>query len=197
MSSLSQALRLGVLPPPHSTFQGHATHIIEWSMMLRPNDSWGTCIPQGITTFLHYASRRGAGWRYMIVTMDVLLTQRRLAHQIEQTGATTSCRSKTTSGRSSAKKTGEVRQEEVEGATSLAPEHVDAAHLLSLVRGQWQIENKSCGVRDVTFDADRRCGLAISHRGWWHCATRSSDWCGGQGTQTLRRSTAGLLPSQR
>src|SRR5712691_6372397 len=41
MSSLSQALRLGDLPPPHSTFQGHATHIIEWPMMLRPNDSWG------------------------------------------------------------------------------------------------------------------------------------------------------------
>src|SRR6266446_8675610 len=41
MASLSQALRLGDLPPPHRTFQGHATHIIEWSMMLRPNDSWG------------------------------------------------------------------------------------------------------------------------------------------------------------
>jgi hypothetical protein len=40
MASLSQALRLGDLPPPHRTFQGHATHIIEWSMMLRPNDSW-------------------------------------------------------------------------------------------------------------------------------------------------------------
>ena len=40
MSSLSQARRLGDLPPPHRTFQGHATHIIEWSMMLRPNDSW-------------------------------------------------------------------------------------------------------------------------------------------------------------
>src|SRR5216683_717235 len=26
--------------------------------MLRSNGSWGTCIPQGITTFLHYASRR-------------------------------------------------------------------------------------------------------------------------------------------
>src|SRR2546426_12347565 len=64
MASLSQALRLGDLPPPHRTFQGHATHIIEWSMMLRPNDSWGTCIPQGIATFLHYASRRGASWRY-------------------------------------------------------------------------------------------------------------------------------------
>src|SRR2546430_5861164 len=40
MASLSQALRLGDLPPPHRTFQGHATHIIEWPMMLRPNDSW-------------------------------------------------------------------------------------------------------------------------------------------------------------
>src|SRR5262249_24112555 len=64
MSSLSQALRLGDLPPPHRTFQGHATHIIEWSMMLRPNDSWSTCILQGIATFLHYASRRSAGGRY-------------------------------------------------------------------------------------------------------------------------------------
>src|SRR4029450_9159254 len=64
MASLSQALRLGDLPPPHRTFQGHATHIIEWSMMLRPNDSWSTCIPQGIATFLHYASRRSAGPRY-------------------------------------------------------------------------------------------------------------------------------------
>src|SRR5438874_1519756 len=64
MASLSQALRLGDLPPPHRTFQGHATHIIEWSMMLRLNDSWSTCILQGIATFLHYASRRGAGYRY-------------------------------------------------------------------------------------------------------------------------------------
>src|SRR5438132_1700107 len=65
MASLSQALRLGDLPPPHRTFQGHATHIIEWSMMLRPNDSWSTCIPQGIAIFLHYASRRSAGYRYI------------------------------------------------------------------------------------------------------------------------------------
>src|SRR5882672_7997975 len=63
MALLSQALRLGDLPPPHRTFQGHATHIIEWSMMLRPNDSWSTCILQGIATFLHYASRRSAGYR--------------------------------------------------------------------------------------------------------------------------------------
>src|SRR3989442_15271463 len=64
MASLSQALRLGDLPPPHRTFQGHATHIREWSLMLRPNVSWSTCIPQGIATFLHYASRRSAGCRY-------------------------------------------------------------------------------------------------------------------------------------
>src|ERR1041384_6099391 len=33
------------VPPPHRTFQGHAAHITGWSMMLRPNGSWGTCIP--------------------------------------------------------------------------------------------------------------------------------------------------------
>jgi predicted transposase YbfD/YdcC len=59
------------------------------------------------------------------------------------------------------KKTGEVREEVVVGATSLAPERVDAARLLTLVRGHWHIENKSHWVRDVTFDEDRsqvRCG---------------------------------------
>jgi hypothetical protein len=58
MASLSQALRLEYLPSSHSAFQGHATHIIKWSMMLRPKDSEGTCIPSGVTTFLHAASRR-------------------------------------------------------------------------------------------------------------------------------------------
>jgi predicted transposase YbfD/YdcC len=59
------------------------------------------------------------------------------------------------------KNTGEVRQEVVAGVTSLAPERADAARLLALVRGQWQIENQSHWVRDVTFDEDRsqvRCG---------------------------------------
>jgi predicted transposase YbfD/YdcC len=59
------------------------------------------------------------------------------------------------------KKTGEVREEVVAGVTSLAPERADAARLLALVRGQWQIENQSHWVRDVTFDEDRsqvRCG---------------------------------------
>ena len=53
------------------------------------------------------------------------------------------------------KKTGEVREEVVAGVTSLAPERADAARLLTLVRGQWQIENQSHWVRDVTFDEDR------------------------------------------
>jgi hypothetical protein len=59
------------------------------------------------------------------------------------------------------KKTGEVREEVVAGVTSLAPERADAARLLTLVRGQWQIENQSHWVRDVTLDEDRsqvRCG---------------------------------------
>jgi predicted transposase YbfD/YdcC len=59
------------------------------------------------------------------------------------------------------KNTGEVREEVVAGVTSLAPERADAARLLALVRGQWQIENQSHWVRDVPFDEDRsqvRCG---------------------------------------
>ena len=59
------------------------------------------------------------------------------------------------------KKTGEYREEVVAGVTSLGPESATAACLLALVRGHWQIEHQSHGVRDVTFDDDRshvRCG---------------------------------------
>src|SRR5262249_21621009 len=49
---------LGGFPPPHDTFQGHAAHPIEWSVELRPNGSLGTCIPNGVTTFLLCTSRR-------------------------------------------------------------------------------------------------------------------------------------------
>jgi predicted transposase YbfD/YdcC len=59
------------------------------------------------------------------------------------------------------KKTGEVREEEVAGVTSLDPKRADAACILGLVRGHWSIENQSHWVRDVTFDEDRsqvRCG---------------------------------------
>jgi hypothetical protein len=58
MSSLSQASPLGGFPPPHDTFQGHAAHPTEWSVELRPNGSLGTCIPNGVTTFLLCTSRR-------------------------------------------------------------------------------------------------------------------------------------------
>jgi predicted transposase YbfD/YdcC len=60
-----------------------------------------------------------------------------------------------------AQKTGKERVEVVYGVTSLSPQRATPARLLELVRGQWQIENKSHWVRDVTFDEDRsqvRCG---------------------------------------
>src|SRR6266699_5489381 len=57
--------------------------------------------------------------------------------------------------------TGEERVDVVYGVASLRPERAAPGHLLALVRGHWQIENKSHWVRDVTFDEDRsqvRCG---------------------------------------
>jgi predicted transposase YbfD/YdcC len=59
------------------------------------------------------------------------------------------------------KKTGEEREEVVYGVSSLGAERATPSQLLALVRGQWQIENRSHWVRDVTFDEDRsqvRCG---------------------------------------
>ncbi len=58
-------------------------------------------------------------------------------------------------------KTGKERVEVVYGVTSLRSERATPERLLTLVRGQWQIENKLHWVRDVTFDEDRsqvRCG---------------------------------------
>jgi predicted transposase YbfD/YdcC len=58
-------------------------------------------------------------------------------------------------------KTGKERAEVVYGVTSRCPERATPGRLLELVRGQWQIENKSHWVRDVTFDEDHsqvRCG---------------------------------------
>jgi predicted transposase YbfD/YdcC len=58
-------------------------------------------------------------------------------------------------------KTGQERVEVVYGVTSLNPERATPERVLELVRGHWQIENKSHWVRDVTFDEDRsqvRCG---------------------------------------
>lgn len=57
--------------------------------------------------------------------------------------------------------TGEVQAETVYGMTSLASHQATLSRLLELVRGPWQIENHSHGVRDVTCDNDRspiRCG---------------------------------------
>ena len=57
--------------------------------------------------------------------------------------------------------TGKERVEVVYGVTSLNHERATPGRLLGLVRGQWQIENQSHWVRDVTFDEDRsqvRCG---------------------------------------
>ena len=58
-------------------------------------------------------------------------------------------------------KTTEERVEVVYGVTSRRPERGTPERVLALVRGHWQIENKSHWVRDVTFDEDRsqvRCG---------------------------------------
>jgi predicted transposase YbfD/YdcC len=53
------------------------------------------------------------------------------------------------------KKTGEVREEVGAGVTSVLSERADAAQLLALVRGQWDITNKYTWVRDVTCNEDR------------------------------------------
>jgi hypothetical protein len=59
------------------------------------------------------------------------------------------------------KKSGQRRGEVVYGLTSVPPSQAGPGRLLGWVRGQWQIENRSHWVRDVTYDEDRsqvRCG---------------------------------------
>ena len=46
MSFLSPAPPLGGLSPPHGAFQGHAAHVIEWSITLSPKGSLGACTPK-------------------------------------------------------------------------------------------------------------------------------------------------------
>lgn len=52
-------------------------------------------------------------------------------------------------------KTAQVRTQTVYGLTSLSARSADANQLLTLIRGQWYIENKNHWVRDVTFGEDR------------------------------------------
>ena len=57
--------------------------------------------------------------------------------------------------------TGAVRSETVDGVTSLVSQRATPSRVLALVRGPWQLENQSPGVREGTFDEDRsqvRCG---------------------------------------
>jgi predicted transposase YbfD/YdcC len=53
------------------------------------------------------------------------------------------------------KKSNAQREEVAYAVTSLSREQASAAELLKMVRGHWQIENRSHWVRDVTFDEDR------------------------------------------
>jgi hypothetical protein len=58
-------------------------------------------------------------------------------------------------------KTGKERVAGGYGGTSLCPERATPERVLAFVRGQWQREHTSHGVRDVTCDEDRsqvRCG---------------------------------------
>ena len=54
LALLSQALRIGGLLPPHSAFRVCCSPH-GWPMRLSPNGSRGTCIPKGLSTFLHAA----------------------------------------------------------------------------------------------------------------------------------------------
>lgn len=52
-------------------------------------------------------------------------------------------------------KTGKVHRETVFGLTSLSVQKASPDQVLSYVRGQWSIENRSHYVRDMAFDEDR------------------------------------------
>ena len=55
MSFLSQAPPLEGLSPSHGAFQEHAAHNTKWPALLSSKGSSGTCIPEGISAFLHAA----------------------------------------------------------------------------------------------------------------------------------------------
>jgi hypothetical protein len=63
VTSLSQALPLGGLLLPHSAFQEHAAHPLEWSRELSSKGSVDTCISQGHSTFSYatFTAHMGEG----------------------------------------------------------------------------------------------------------------------------------------
>lgn len=52
-------------------------------------------------------------------------------------------------------KTGEVQTETSFGLTSLTVQKANPEQVLSYVRGQWSIENRSHYIRDMAYDEDR------------------------------------------
>src|SRR5262245_59655184 len=62
MSFLSPAPPLESLSLSHGAFQEHAAHLAEWSATLSSKGSPGTCIPDGVTTFVHAAFTAHVGY---------------------------------------------------------------------------------------------------------------------------------------
>ena len=58
MALRSHATPLAGLSPAHGALQEHAAHVREWSTTLRAKGSLRTCLPEGVSTFFHAASRR-------------------------------------------------------------------------------------------------------------------------------------------
>ena len=85
----------------------------------------------------------------------------------------------------------------VYGVTSLSPARATPGRLLALVRGQWQIENQSHWVRDVTFDEDRsqvRCGNIP--KSWPRYATPRLACSGGLAIRILQQRAVSWRPSR-
>jgi hypothetical protein len=72
VTSLSQALPLGGLLLPHSAFQEHAAHPLEWSRELSSKGSLDTCISKGHSTFSYAAFTAHMGERVDEIAVGVL-----------------------------------------------------------------------------------------------------------------------------
>jgi hypothetical protein len=73
VTSLSQALPLGGLLLPHSAFQEHAAHPLEWSRELSSKGSLDTCISKGHSTFSYAAFTAHVGERVDQIAVGVFL----------------------------------------------------------------------------------------------------------------------------